>query len=151
MLCSGQAFATNFMGHFLLTELLLPLMRATPHARVVQVASSVHLQVSGEALRPPSSSEAPLAARSDIFTTRHWMDSYGNSKLAQMLHTRELQAMLDQDDSTDLKVRVRVRGLPSPPPVHACCLRRLRCLFHCGRHITVRIRIRIIVGMNDSH
>jgi NAD(P)-dependent dehydrogenase (short-subunit alcohol dehydrogenase family) len=112
------------MGHFLLTELLLPLLRSTKRARVVNVASSVHLQVSGEALRPPpettgatdeaaagSSSEStglsgsPEAARSDVFTTRHWMDSYGNSKLAQILHSYELQALLDRDDSTDLKVR----------------------------------------------
>mmetsp|Transcript_16388 Transcript_16388/g.27407 ORF Transcript_16388/g.27407 Transcript_16388/m.27407 type:complete len:405 (-) Transcript_16388:619-1833(-) len=100
-----QLFATNFMGHFLLTELLLPLLKATPGGRIVNVASSVHLQVFGDALRPPASGEGlPTAARSDIYTTRHWADSYGNSKLAQMLHMAELQALLDSDTSTDLKV-----------------------------------------------
>jgi NAD(P)-dependent dehydrogenase (short-subunit alcohol dehydrogenase family) len=97
------------MGHFLLTELLLPLLKRTPGARVVSVASTVHLQVHGDALRPSSGegkgdSGAPAAARSDIFTTRHWMDSYGNSKLAQILHMSELQNLLNGDTSTDLKV-----------------------------------------------
>ena len=92
------------MGHFLLTELLLPLLKKTPHSRVLNIASSVHLQVNGEALRPPGDGTQPHAARSDIYTTRHWIDSYGNSKLAQILHMRELQAAIDKDPSTDLKV-----------------------------------------------
>lgn len=113
------------MGHFLLTELLLPLLKSTPGARVVSVASTVHLQVSGEALRPPlgghgerEQERAPLAARSDVFTTRHWLDSYGNSKLAQVLHMNELQARLDADPATDLKV---LPPLPCTPPSPSFC------------------------------
>lgn len=98
------AFATNFMGHFLLTELLLPLLKETPKSRILNVSSSVHFQVSGDALRPPGGEQMPVAARSDIFTTRHWIDSYGNSKFAQLLHMNALQKMLAQDQSTDLKV-----------------------------------------------
>jgi hypothetical protein len=95
----------------------------------VNVSSSVHLQVSGEALRPPragtststdddksnnnnssdgSQDGAPAAARSDIFTTRHWMDSYGNSKLAQLLHMSALQARLDGDKPRDTGSELKV-------------------------------------------
>ena len=99
-----KVFATNFMGHFLLTELLLPLMKKTQGARVVHISSSTLVQVTGEALRPGSGGEAPAAARSDIFTTKHWLDSYGNSKLAQVLHMYALQEKLDQDESAHVKV-----------------------------------------------
>ncbi len=35
-------FGTNHLGHFALTGLLLPVLKATPNARVVTVSSGVH-------------------------------------------------------------------------------------------------------------
>lgn len=102
-----QAFATNFMGHYLLTELLLPLLKSTPQARVVSISSSVHLQVDGKAMLPTKDSNGklmPLAARSDVYTLGHWVDSYGNSKLAQIYHMNTLMNKIRQDANTDLKV-----------------------------------------------
>lgn len=55
------AFATNYMGHWLLVDLLLPIMTATgaaepnhPPARVVNIASAYHLGVNGSMLQPVS-------------------------------------------------------------------------------------------------
>ncbi|HEV2659433.1 MAG TPA: oxidoreductase [Ktedonobacteraceae bacterium] len=37
-----QQFGTNYLGHFLLTLLLLPTLRAAPQARIVSLTSSAH-------------------------------------------------------------------------------------------------------------
>ena len=141
------------MGHFLLTELLLPLLKDTPGARILNIASSVHLQVNGDALRPPDGGAMPLAARSDVYTTRHWIDSYGNSKLAQLLHMRELQALLDNDSSTDLQVSKKfllLCGLLSNS--HLCrteigcfCLSRVCEYFHGSRQAHCPIYISLFL------
>jgi NAD(P)-dependent dehydrogenase (short-subunit alcohol dehydrogenase family) len=73
-----RVWATNFLGHFLLTGLLLPALRRAAHPRVVNVSSAAH--ASGRI---------------------HWDDvelahgyrplrAYAQSKLAQVLFTREL-------------------------------------------------------------
>jgi retinol dehydrogenase-12 len=41
------AFGVNHLGHFLLTQLLLPQLRAAAHARVVTVASKAHYDAPG--------------------------------------------------------------------------------------------------------
>lgn len=50
------AFATNYMGHWLLTQLLLPTLTASGSpeqpTRVVNTSSAYHLSVDGEMLRP---------------------------------------------------------------------------------------------------
>ena len=91
------AFATNYLGHFLLTELLLPILSKTSSfGTVVNVASTYHFLGDGVMLTPPSGKQGldamPPAARSDInhnFIHREF--SYGNNKLAQVLHAKELQ------------------------------------------------------------
>ncbi len=40
-----MTFAVNYLGPFLLTNLLLPILRKSPEARIVTVASSAHLDV----------------------------------------------------------------------------------------------------------
>ncbi|HSQ64978.1 MAG TPA: SDR family oxidoreductase [Polyangiaceae bacterium] len=73
-------FGTNHLGHFLLTKLLLPRLRASAPARIVNVASTNHYGAKGidfEALRRPT---ATLTA----------IEEYAVSKLCNVLFTKEL-------------------------------------------------------------
>lgn len=72
-------FGTNHLGAFALTVLLLPVLRKTPGARVVAVASNAH--------RPSS------IAFDDLMREKKYTPwgAYGQSKLANLLFTRELQ------------------------------------------------------------
>ena len=81
-------FATNYLGPFLLTELLSPRLDET--ARVVNVASRVHFKGRMElnGIRDPSARYSGLAA-------------YARSKLANVLHTFALARRL-----ADTKVAV---------------------------------------------
>jgi retinol dehydrogenase-12 len=73
----------NHLGHFLLTELLLPTLKASAPSRIVVVSSSVH-------------SRARIDF-DDLQGERSWsvMGSYGQSKLANMLFVRALSKRLD--------------------------------------------------------
>jgi retinol dehydrogenase-12 len=73
-------FGVNHLGHFLLTRLLEPALRAGAPARVVNVSSKAHRRVSGidfGALRAPARS-------------RTGFPEYAVSKLCNVLFTREL-------------------------------------------------------------
>ena len=72
-------FGTNHLGAFALSLLLLPAIRKTPGARVVAVASNAHR---------PSSIAFDDLMREKKYTA--W-GAYGQSKLANLLFTRELQ------------------------------------------------------------
>jgi NAD(P)-dependent dehydrogenase (short-subunit alcohol dehydrogenase family) len=72
-------FGTNHLGAFALTVLLMPALRKTPGARVVAVASNAHR---------PSSIDFDDLMREKKYTA--W-GAYGQSKLANLLFTRELQ------------------------------------------------------------
>ena len=90
------AFATNYLGHFLLTELLAPILtKSSSYGTIVNVASSYHFLGEGKMLTPKSGEgieSMPIAARSDISNNYiHRELSYGNNKLAQVLHAIELQ------------------------------------------------------------
>jgi retinol dehydrogenase-12 len=75
-----MTFAVNHLGYFLLTNLLLPRLRETPGARVVSTASHAH-KFAGGALRLDD-----LQAKSGY----SFFFVYGQSKLANILFTREL-------------------------------------------------------------
>ena len=108
------AFSTNYLGPFLLTELLLPMLLATPHARILQVCSISHLlaqptnlRCSSRALsglRHPPLASTPVSAARGGGSLR---TAYRVTKLAQMLHTIQLQQRIwkREGSSTDLKVR----------------------------------------------
>jgi NAD(P)-dependent dehydrogenase (short-subunit alcohol dehydrogenase family) len=79
------AFGTNHVGPFLLTNLLLDRLRAGAPARIVTVASDAHYRVDGidyDAVRRPT-------------RTRTAFHEYSVSKLANVLHARELGHRLD--------------------------------------------------------
>lgn len=78
-----RIFGTNHLGHFALTGLLLPSMLRTPGSRVVTVSALAHQQVRGirfhDLLREESYNQWQV---------------YGESKLANLLFTYELQRRL---------------------------------------------------------
>jgi NAD(P)-dependent dehydrogenase (short-subunit alcohol dehydrogenase family) len=73
-------FGVNHLGHFLLTQLLLPRLLEQPHSRVVNVASKAHYDAQGidfDELRRPGKGFGALHA-------------YAVSKLANVLHAKGL-------------------------------------------------------------
>lgn len=75
-----QTFGVNHLGHFLLTQLLLPRLLQQPHSRVVNVSSKAHYNARGidfSELREPGKGFGALHA-------------YAVSKLANVLHAKEL-------------------------------------------------------------
>jgi NAD(P)-dependent dehydrogenase (short-subunit alcohol dehydrogenase family) len=79
-------FAVNYLGHFLLTSLLLPLLRDSTPARVVNVASA--------AQRPIDFDDVMLKRRYD------GLKAYSQSKLAQVMFTLELAERLQNTGVT---------------------------------------------------
>nr|BFE54462.1 oxidoreductase [Saccharothrix mutabilis subsp. capreolus] len=75
-----RQFGTNHLGHAALTWLLMPLLKATPHARVVTVSSMAH-QLGAIDLADPNY---------EVRRYSSW-GAYGQSKLANLLFARELE------------------------------------------------------------
>src|SRR5262249_36137784 len=79
------AFGTNYIGPFLLTNLLLDRLRDSAPARIVNVASDSHYGAKGidyDAVHAPTKS-------------RTAMPEYSVSKLANVLHAQELGRRLE--------------------------------------------------------
>jgi retinol dehydrogenase-12 len=92
------AFGINHLGHFLLTQLLLPRIRGSASAgassRVVNVSSAAHDQPRGidfDAVRQPTA-------------TLTGMREYGVSKLCNVLFTQELARRLEGEPVTTYAV-----------------------------------------------
>ena len=104
------AFGVNHLGHFLLTCLLLPQLRAAAPARVVNVSSRAHYAARGIDF-------SVLRQRSRSFTG---MPEYGVSKLCNVLFTKSLTRRLAPDRITSFAVHPGVvasdiwRRLPNP-------------------------------------
>lgn len=103
-------FGTNHVGHFALTEMLLPLIESAPQGRIVHVASEAHRRATGipfDTLRT-----AVARRRRDAFRM------YGISKLANILYTKELARRLTGTRVTTYALHPGVvksdiwRGLP---------------------------------------
>ena len=75
-------FATNHLGHFVLTGLLLPALEAAPAARVVTVSSIAHHQGTAAVLE------------ANVGEAYHPQRTYANSKLANLLFARQLHREL---------------------------------------------------------
>ncbi len=82
----------NHLGHFALTGLLLPRLQATPGARVVTVSSIAHRN--GSIFFDDLDGTASYSP---------W-DRYGQSKLANLLFTHELDRRLDRGAATTIAV-----------------------------------------------
>ena len=84
--------AVNYIGHFALTELLLPLLDGTPGARVVSLSSLAHhwWKIQFEDLHFANGYDARKA--------------YGQSKLACLMFGYELARRLDKAGSSTLSV-----------------------------------------------
>lgn len=74
-------FGVNHVGHFLLTELLLPLLKASAPSRIVVVSSNMH----------PSGK----LDFDDLAMEKRWSGSYPRSKLANLLFVRALAKRLE--------------------------------------------------------
>jgi NAD(P)-dependent dehydrogenase (short-subunit alcohol dehydrogenase family) len=85
-------FGVNHLGHFALTGLLLDLILKTPNSRIVTVSSMAHRQ--GEITFEDLNREAEYKP----------MATYGQSKLANLLFTYELQRKLDRKGTGTLAV-----------------------------------------------
>jgi len=72
-------FGTNHLGHFALTGLLLPLLRAAPAGRVVSVSSLAHQGAGGIGFEDLQSERS-----------YHPMRAYSQSKLANLMFAAEL-------------------------------------------------------------
>lgn len=78
-----MTLATNHLGHFLLTNLLLERLKATPGARIVSVSSDAH--------------RLGKLRLDDLHGEKSWgaWPAYAMSKLANIVFTRELARRLD--------------------------------------------------------
>lgn len=88
-----QQFGTNHLGHFALTGLLLDMLMATPDARTVAISSTLHQRevINFDDLNWEQRNYQPVAA-------------YGQSKLATLLFTYELQRRLLASGQSTLAV-----------------------------------------------
>jgi NAD(P)-dependent dehydrogenase (short-subunit alcohol dehydrogenase family) len=88
-------FGVNHLGHFLLTDLLLPRLKESAPARIVNVSSRSHYQarrgIDFDAVRKPTSHVTA-------------MPEYAVSKLCNVLFTQELARRLDGSDVTSYAV-----------------------------------------------
>ncbi|WP_455140342.1 SDR family oxidoreductase [Candidatus Hodarchaeum mangrovi] len=86
-------FAVNYLGPFLLTNLLLPILKQSPSGRIVNVASGLH--------------KTATLDLSDLQTEKRkyqGMSVYGSSKLANVLFTYTLHDHLREEGNTTLSV-----------------------------------------------
>ncbi|KAM4590119.1 dehydrogenase/reductase SDR family member 13-like [Fundulus diaphanus] len=91
----GLAFGVNHLGHFLLTNLLLERLRQCGPSRVVTVSALLH--------RFGNIDFHLLASQKDLVPSQsawHNFQTYCNSKLCNVLFTRELANQLEGTDVT---------------------------------------------------
>ncbi|CAE7701127.1 unnamed protein product, partial [Symbiodinium microadriaticum] len=78
---------------------------STPDARILNVASTAHLTVSGRDLECGANGGAPRCA-APARTTAAYFGAYGNNKLAQIMHVQELQRELSADSKSSNGLKI---------------------------------------------
>ncbi|MEV6969862.1 oxidoreductase [Hamadaea sp. NPDC051192] len=104
---------TNHLGHFALTGLLLGRLLAGPHSRIVTVSSFAHRQgyIDLDDLHFQQRRYRPTVA-------------YGQSKLANLLFTHELQRRLTEINASAIAVAVEPGVVPTDLPRYASTVNR---------------------------
>lgn len=89
---------TNHLGHFLLTELLIPTLKASAPARIVCLSSCAHAGLNGAV--------AHIDFDDMMYNERKYngWEAYCQSKLANLLHARELARRYGSDGITAVSV-----------------------------------------------
>lgn len=87
-----RCFGTNYFGHFLLTYLLLEIIKKTPESRVINVSSMAHIY--------------GYLNLDDLNCEKyyHYQRSYGGSKLANIMFSYELNKKLEKFNSKSFSV-----------------------------------------------
>jgi NAD(P)-dependent dehydrogenase (short-subunit alcohol dehydrogenase family) len=91
-------FGTNHLGHFLLTELLIPALKSGVPSRVVNVSSCFHDRAMGR--------EGAIDFEDLNFEVRKYdgWTAYAQSKLANLLHAKHLAKVLSGTGVTTVSV-----------------------------------------------
>jgi NAD(P)-dependent dehydrogenase (short-subunit alcohol dehydrogenase family) len=107
-------FGTNHLGHFLLTELLLGVLKASAPARIVNLSSCFHDKAMGR--------EGKIDFEDLNFERKNYdgWEAYAQSKLANLLHARQLSRRLNDAGVTAVSVHpgwVRTNLIGNSMPV----------------------------------
>jgi NAD(P)-dependent dehydrogenase (short-subunit alcohol dehydrogenase family) len=112
-----QQFGINHLGHFALTGLLLDMLNATPGARIVTLSSGSH--------------QFGVINFEDLNWERNYpaQRSYGQSKLANLLFTYELQRRLTAAGHQTLAVAAHPGWTATNLQQHSGVIQRLNPIF----------------------
>lgn len=116
-------FATDYIGPYLLTHLLLPSLRSSAPSRVVNVSSEA-----GEMSHDFNVNEMPYTAEGPFFAR------YGQAKMAQTLHAAELTKREAANGVTAYSLHpgvIRTNIWQEDENLLLCCVGKL-CLPCCG-------------------
>ena len=111
-------FAVNHLGHFLLTNLLLPLLEKSAPSRIVVVSSSL-------AKRAAIDFENVYAEKGNSQKQNHMTGPYAQSKLANMLFAHDLNKRLPKGKCVQCWLLICTSqcqhpATPTPPPTFPC-------------------------------
>ncbi|MEQ8675564.1 MAG: SDR family NAD(P)-dependent oxidoreductase [Aggregatilineales bacterium] len=112
-----QQFGVNHLAHFVLTALLIDLLNATPNARVVTVSSGAH--------------RFGTIKFDDLQSEKSYQPErvYGQSKLANLLFTYELQRRLEKSGQGTIAVAAHPGWTSTNLQQHSTLIRVMNPIF----------------------
>jgi len=127
---------SNYLGHFLLTELLIPkLEKSQDGGRIINVSSSVHL--TADKIDPDACDSPKEFSR--------WMKPYKRSKLANVMHAVALTKRIRTRDSTS-----KVTANSCHPGIVDTNLVRLPIFQNCVKNVFAPIIWFVLKNANDG-